>query len=142
MKKPKIVVILGPTATGKSSLGVMIAKKFKGEIVSADSRQVYRGLDIGTGKITEEEMRGVSHHLIDVIEPDENFSVVEFKKLAEEKIKKILDRGKLPIIVGGTGFYIQAIVDGLVLPEVPPNEALRKELENKSIKELAEILGE
>jgi tRNA dimethylallyltransferase len=140
MKKPKILVVLGPTATGKSGLGVQIAKKFDGEIISADSRQVYIGLDIGTGKITKKEMQGIPHHLLDVRLPNEEFDIVQFKKLAEEKIEEILDRGKLPIIVGGTGFYIQAIVDGLVLPEVPPNKKLREELQKKSLDELFEKL--
>jgi tRNA dimethylallyltransferase len=140
MEKPKILVILGPTATGKSALAVEIAKKFNSEIVSADSRQVYIGLDIGTGKITNKEMEGIPHHLIDIVKPDEDFSVQKFKKLAEVKIDEILSRKKLPIIVGGTGFYIQAIVDGLVLPEVPPNKKLREELESKSVEELNKIL--
>ena len=140
MSKPKILVILGPTATGKSSLAVKVARKFNGEIISADSRQVYKGLDIGTGKITEEEMGGIPHHLLDVVEPGTEFSVAEYKKLAEEKIEEILSKGNLPILVGGTGFYIQSIVDGLVLPEVPPNEKLRKELEEKPVDELFEIL--
>jgi tRNA dimethylallyltransferase len=132
----KILVILGPTATGKSKLAVEIAKKFNGEIISADSRQVYIGLDIGTGKITKKEMLGVPHHLIDIKKPNQKFSVSEYKELAEEKINDVLRRGKLPIIIGGTGFYIQAIVDGIELPQVPPNIKLRKILEKKSLDKL------
>lgn len=138
--KPKILVILGPTATGKSDLAVRLARKFRGEVVSADSRQVYKGLNIGTGKITKEEMQGVHHWLLDVAKPQDIFSVADFKQLAEEKIKTILKRSKLPMIVGGTGFYIQSIVDNIVLPQVPPNLTLREELEKKSINELVSIL--
>jgi len=140
--KPKILVIVGPTASGKSDLAVSLAKKFNGEIVSADSRQVYKGLDIGSGKITKEEMEGVSHHLLDVVDPKEIFSVSQFKKLADKAIEEILEKGKLPIIAGGTGFFIQSIVDGLTFPEVPPNEVLRKELESKTGTELRDILKE
>lgn len=135
-----ILVILGPTATGKSDLAVKLARKFNGEIISADSRQVYKGLDIGTGKITKKEMLDVPHHLLDVISPKKVFSVSEFQKLANKKIKEIISRNKLPIIVGGTGFYIQSIVDGIVLPEVKPNIKLRKELGTKNIDELVSIL--
>jgi len=140
MKKPKILVILGTTSSGKSSLAVKIAKAFNGEIVSADSRQVYIGLDIGTGKITKKEMDGIPHYLLDVLNPNEEFDVTQFKKLAEEKIEEILKRNKLPIVVGGTGFYIKAIVDGPILPQVPPNEKLRAELEEKTSDELLKIL--
>src|SRR3989344_5714325 len=136
----KILVILGPTATGKSNLAVKLAKKYKGEVVSADSRQVYTGLDIGTGKITKKEMRGVPHQMLDVVSPETIFSVVDWKKQAEKIIVDVLSRGKLPIICGGTGFYIQSIVDGIVLPEVGLNKTLRKRLEKKSTKELFEIL--
>lgn len=140
--KPKILVIVGPTASGKSDLAVSLAKKFNGEIVSADSRQVYKGLDIGSGKITKEEMEGIPHHLLDVADPKEVFSVGLFKELAENVIEEILEREKLPIITGGTGFFIQSIVDGLTFPEVPPNEVLRKELESKTSAELGDILKE
>lgn len=137
---PKVLVILGPTATGKSDIAVKIALKYRGEVISADSRQVYKGLDIGTGKITKEEMRGIHHWLLDVINPQKTFSVADYKKLAEEKIKTILKRSKLPIIVGGTGFYIQSIVDDLILPEVPADNILRNELSTKSLEELTAIL--
>jgi tRNA dimethylallyltransferase len=138
--KPKVLVILGPTATGKSDLAVKIALKHKGEVISADSRQVYKGLDIGTGKITKEEMQGIHHWLLDIVSPQKTFSVADYKKLAEEKIKTILKRSKLPIIVGGTGFYIQSIVDDLILPEVPADENLRKELSTKTLDELGILL--
>lgn len=140
MKKPKILVILGPTASGKSDLAVNLARKFNGEIISADSRQVYKGMNIGTGKITKKEMLGVPHHLLDIENPKKIFTVSKFKELAKEKIEEIFKKGKLPIICGGTGFYIQAIVDNISLPEVPPNYKLRKELEKKSTIELFETL--
>jgi len=139
-KKPKIVVIVGPTAIGKSSLAVELAKKFDGEIISADSRQVYKGLDIGTGKITKKEMRGVPHHMLDVANPKRKFSVVEYKKISEKILSYMIVRNKLPIVVGGTGFYIQALVDNITLPEVPPNPKLRKKLEKKNTEELFKIL--
>lgn len=140
MSKPKILVILGPTASGKSDLAVRLAQEFNGEVVSADSRQVYRGLEIGTGKITEEDMRGIPHHLLDVADPQDQYTVAEYKEDAENVINDIISRGKLPIIAGGTGFYIQAIVDGITPPEVPPNKELRKKLGDKSTKELLDIL--
>lgn len=142
MKKErlKIIVILGQTATGKSGVAVKIAKKFNGEIISADSRQVYKGLDIGSGKITKKEMKGAQHHLLDVANPKRKFSVAQYKKLTDKKIIEIYKKEKIPIMVGGTGFYIQAIVDNLILPEVKPNYALRKNLEKKSAKELFVML--
>lgn len=138
--KPKILVILGQTATGKSDLAVTLAKKYNGEIISADSRQVYKGLNIGSGKITKREMKGIPHYLLDVISPKKVFSVADFQKLAYQKIDEILKRGKLPIICGGTGFYIQSIVDGIVLPGIEANKKLRKELEKKDLVELQIIL--
>ena len=140
MQKPKVIVILGTTATGKSNLAVKIAKKTKGEIISADSKQVYKGLNIGTGKVTQNEMRGILHHLLDVVNPRRKFTVVQYKKLADEKIKEIISRGNVPIICGGTGFYIDAITKGIIFPEVPPNNKLRKILEKKSAEELLKIL--
>ncbi|OGI92687.1 tRNA (adenosine(37)-N6)-dimethylallyltransferase MiaA [Candidatus Nomurabacteria bacterium RIFCSPLOWO2_01_FULL_42_20] len=138
--KPKIIVILGQTATGKSNLAVKIAKQIGGEIISADSRQVYKGLDLGTGKITKKEMMGVPHHLLDVVNPRKSFSVAEYKKLAEEKIEEILKNGKIPIIAGGTGLYIKSIVDNISFPEVPPNETLRKKLKKLSAEKLFALL--
>jgi tRNA dimethylallyltransferase len=139
-QKPKIIVILGPTATGKSDLAVHLAKKFKGEVISADSRQVYRGLNIGTGKITADEMQGVPHHLLDITEPQERFTVVKFQELAREKISEIFSRGHIPIICGGTGFYIESLLTGSVLPEVKPDEELRNELAKKTPGELFNML--
>ena len=138
--KPKITIILGQTATGKSDLAIKIAKRFNGEVISADSRQVYKGLDIGSGKIMEKEMRGVPHHLINVANPKKVFSVAEYKKLAEKAVEKIIRDGKVPIICGGTGFYIDALINDIVLPKVPPNIKLRKVLEKKSTQELFKIL--
>lgn len=138
--KPKIIAIVGPNASGKSEIAVRLAKKFNGEVVSADSRQVYRGMDIGTGKITKKEMQGIPHHLLDVASPKRIFTVAQYKKLAEKAIEKILKKQKLPILCGGTGFYIQAVVDNLQIPEVKPDWKLRKKLEKKSTKELFEML--
>lgn len=152
MTKPKLIVVLGPTASGKSDLAVELAKKFypvkngsqfnrvNGEVISADSRQVYKGMDLGTGKITKKEMRGVPHHLLDVCNPKKVFTVAEYKKLAEKAIKDILKRNKLPIICGGTGFYIDAVVSGQSFPEVPPNKDLRQKLEAMSHEQLLKML--
>ena len=138
--KQKIIVVCGPTAVGKSTLAISLARKWNSEIISADSRQVYRGLNIGTGKVTRKEMAGVPHHMLDVANPKKRFTVAEFQKMASEKIGEIFSRGKVPIICGGTGFYISALVDGITFPEVPPNKKLRAELEKKSPEELLKIL--
>lgn len=135
-EKQKIVVVLGSTATGKSDVAVKLAKKFNGEIISADSRQVYRGMDIGTGKITKREMNKVAHHLLDVTSPKNVFTASDFKKLAEKKIIDITKRGKLPILVGGTGFYIDSVLGNVSLPEVIPNMKLRKVLEKLTTEKL------
>jgi tRNA dimethylallyltransferase len=134
--QPKLIVILGQTATGKSDFAVRLAKEVGGEIISADSRQVYTGMDIGTGKITKKEMQKIPHHLLDIASPKKVFSVSAYKKLAEKKIHEILRRGNIPIIVGGTGFYIDAVVDGIILPEVEPDKGLRKKLELLTTKAL------
>jgi len=148
----KIIVILGATASGKSDLAVKIAlwfsskkikKEFKiegAEIISADSRQVYRGMDIGTGKITKEEMKGIPHHLLDVASPKRNFTVAQFVDLAKKAISKIFKKKKIPIICGGTWFYIYALVDGYTFPRVKPDWKLRRKLEKKSKEELFEEL--
>lgn len=136
----KLIVILGPTASGKSDLAVKLAKKYNGEIISADSRQVYKGLDIGSGKITKSQMYGIPHYLLDVANPKRKFSVAQFQTLAFKKIKEIQKRGHVPFLVGGTGFYIQSVVDGLILPEVKPNWKLRKILEKKSTGQLFSML--
>jgi len=138
--KPKVIVIVGPTASGKTSLSIKLAKKMNGEIISADSRQVYRGLNLGTGKVTKKEMSGIKHYLLDVADPKKVFTVTDFVRLGEKAITDIHARGKMPIICGGTGFYIQALVDGLIIPEVPPNPNLRKILEKKKLVDLLEIL--
>jgi len=136
----KVLIILGQTASGKSALGVRLAKKFKGEVISADSRQVYKGLNVGTGKITKLEMKGILHHLLDVADAKKYFSVSEYKALAEEALQKILKKNKLPIVVGGTGFYIDALTGVVALPEVAPNKLLRKKLEKYSAEKLFTML--
>jgi len=142
---PKIIVVCGPTATGKSDYAVVLSKKMAkqgigSEIISADSRQVYKGLDIGSGKITVEEMQGVPHHLLDVASPKRTFNVAQYKKLADKTIAQIIKRNNVPIIVGGTGFYIDAVVFDQQLPEVKPDRALRKELAKLSLDELRQKL--
>jgi tRNA dimethylallyltransferase len=136
----KIIVILGPTASGKSDIAVNLAKKFSGEVISADSRQVYKGMNIGTGKITKKEMEGIYHYLLDVASPKTRFTVAQYRKLALKAIDAIFENGKIPILCGGTGFYIQSVIDGIVLPEVKPDWKLRKNLEKKSTAELFAIL--
>lgn len=149
MYRPKVIVILGPTATGKSDLAVSIAlrlrsgsstKKNDGEIISADSRQVYKDLNIGTGKITKKEMKGVPHHLINIANPKKKFAVTEYQKKAIYAIAEMVKNGKTPIICGGTGFYIDSITKGTIFPEVPPNIKLRKIFDKKSTEELFKIL--
>lgn len=124
-----LIIICGPTATGKTALALEIAERFSGEIISADSRQVYRGLDIGSAKATREELARIPHHLIDVADPTDVFSVADFKEQATAAITAIRNRGNLPIICGGTGMYITALIDNHTLPAVEPNPALRSELE-------------
>lgn len=140
MKNNKIIVVLGQTSTGKSDFAVEIARQINGEIISADSRQVYKGMDLGAGKITKKEMRGVPHYLLDIYSPSKIFSVNNFQDLANKKIKEIIKKGKVPVICGGTGFYIDSVVDGIIFPEVPPNKKLREELSKKSAPELLKIL--
>jgi tRNA dimethylallyltransferase len=148
VEKNKLIVILGPTATGKSDLAVDIAlwlKKTQGktaEIISADSRQIYKGLDIGAGKITRKEMRGVIHHGLDMVSPKRKkmFSVSEFQAYTYKMIDAIYSRGNIPILCGGTGFYISSVVDGVVFPEVPPNLELRKKLDTYSLEKLQKTL--
>lgn len=128
IKQAKLVVILGPTASGKSYLGIKLARKFNGEIISADSRQVYKKLDIGTGKVTKKEQRLVRHHLLDIASPKKIFTVSDFKNLGEKAIQNIITKNKVPFIVGGTGFYIDALVYDLNFPQVQPNKLLRLNL--------------
>ncbi|HIC94490.1 MAG TPA: tRNA (adenosine(37)-N6)-dimethylallyltransferase MiaA, partial [Anaerolineae bacterium] len=125
--KGPLIAIVGPTAVGKSELALRLAEEFGGEIVSADSRQIYRGLDIGTAKPTAEERQRVPHHLLDVVNPDEVLTLAQYQELAYAAIDDILARGKVPFLVGGTGLYIKAVVEGWSIPRVPPNERLRAE---------------
>ncbi|MDP1620104.1 MAG: tRNA (adenosine(37)-N6)-dimethylallyltransferase MiaA [Candidatus Moranbacteria bacterium] len=132
----KIIVILGPTSAGKSAVAVRLAQKFDGEIVSVDSRQVYRGMDVGTGKITSGEQAGIKHWMLDIVSPRTDFSAAQFKKRADKTILDILRRGKLPILCGGTGFWIKSVVDNVTYPEVKPDWVLRNNLSNESAEEL------
>lgn len=129
MNKPKVVAVVGTNASGKSALGIRLAKQFEGEIISADSRQVFRGLDLGSGKVTTEEMQGVPHYLIDVREPGEFFSMADFQKMSYEKIEEIRARKHLPMIVGGTGLYVDSVLDGYLFSDQEPDLAYRAELE-------------
>lgn len=138
--KQKLLVIVGPTASGKSDLAIHCAKKWNSEIISADSRQVYKGMSIGTGKVTKKEMQGIRHYLLDVAHPARQFTVVQYKKQAEAALQKIYKHGVAPILVGGTGFYIQAVLDDVLFPRVPPNKRLRKKLERLTATELFGML--
>lgn len=158
MLKNKVIVILGPTASGKSEVAIRLAKKLDGEVISADSRQVYRGMDIGTGKIARDfsgpkakiknqkskyfiyYSSGVPHYMIDIVGPKTDFNVAKFKKKAEKVIEDILKREKVPIICGGTGFWIKTIVDNVEFPKVKPNKELRNKLRNKSALQLFRML--
>lgn len=131
MDKPKVIVICGPTASGKTSLSIALAKQIEGEIISCDSMQIYKYMDIGSAKPTKEEMDGVPHYLVDYVFPDERYNVARYKKDAEAAIKKILDKGKTPIIVGGTGLYVNSLIYGIEYPEIELDEEYRKILENK-----------
>lgn len=145
VEKQPLLIIAGPTASGKSALGVELAKRLNGEIISADSMQVYRRMDIGTAKITAEEAEGVPHHLIDILEPDEEWNVMCFCERARAAIENIASRGKLPIVVGGTGFYLHALAYGALFEEEPDEEggpSLRKCLEQKTTDELYDKLTE
>lgn len=141
-KKAALVVILGPTASGKSALGIALAQHFNGEIVSADSRQVYRGMDIGTAKVTPAEQAVVPHHLLDVADPQNMYTVAQFQYDAIGAINDILARGRQPFLVGGSAHYIQAVVDNLDIPHVPPQPELRMELEARPLAELLAQLEE
>lgn len=129
MKKKPLVILTGPTAVGKSSLSISLAKRIKGEIISADSMQVYKGMDIGTAKITKDEMEGVPHYLIDLINPDQEFNVVKFQEKAKYYMNDIYNRGKTPIIVGGTGFYIQSILYDIDFTQAKQDNSYREQLE-------------
>ena len=128
MKQP-LIILTGPTAVGKTDLSVKLAKKINGSIISADSMQVYKKMDIGSAKIRPEEMQGVKHYLVDVLEPEEEFHIVKFQQMAKEAMEEIYEKGKIPILVGGTGFYIQAIVKDIDFSENTEAGSYRKELE-------------
>ena len=130
--KPKIVVIAGPTASGKTSLAIELAKKINGEIISSDSMQIYKDMDIGTAKVTKEEMQGIKHYLIDFVSPEDRYSVSNFKNDAERAIEEILSKGKVPIIAGGTGLYIDALVYSINYPDMEFDEEYRNELMKKA----------
>lgn len=132
MKKDKVAVVIGPTASGKTDLSIYLAKKLNGEVISGDSMQIYRGLSIGTAKATKEEMAGVPHHLIDIKNPDESFSAAEFQLLAREKIADINARGKLPIICGGTGLYIQSVLYDYEFGDDAADASVRKQIEEEA----------
>ena len=129
MSKPKVIVICGPTASGKTALSIELAKKINGEIVSADSMQIYKDMDIGTAKTTPEEMQGIKHYLQDFVEPDKRYSVADYKGDAEKAIEEILSKGKTPIVVGGTGLYVDSLIYGIEYQEIKFDEKYRKELE-------------
>ncbi|HRZ95120.1 MAG TPA: tRNA (adenosine(37)-N6)-dimethylallyltransferase MiaA [Candidatus Moranbacteria bacterium] len=158
-KNPRIIVILGPTSSGKSEIAIRLAKKFDGEIISADSRQIYRGMDVGTGKVPKSKIKnqksklqfknkkfnpywsnGVAHYLIDIVSPKTNYNAAKFKKDAYGALKFIINRGKIPIICGGTGFWIKSIVDNVAYPEVKPDWKLRNKLRNNSAEKLFKML--
>jgi tRNA dimethylallyltransferase len=129
-----LLVILGPTASGKTSLSIKLAKKFDGEVISADSRQLYRDMEIGTDAISQEKMDGVPHHMVGVLEPNEQFTVAEYKQKSIHIVNTILRKKKVPILVGGTGLYISAIVENYEIPQVPPNFELRNQLQKEAEK--------
>ncbi|MEG2651997.1 MAG: tRNA (adenosine(37)-N6)-dimethylallyltransferase MiaA, partial [Ruthenibacterium sp.] len=133
--KAELLVICGPTATGKTALSVALAQRLNGEIVCADSMQIYRGLSVGTAKVTPAEMQGVSHHLVDFLPPETRFSVAEYAELAKKCIAEITARGKLPIVVGGTGLYLQSIVKGIDFSQQETNFSLRNQLQERLSKE-------
>ncbi len=129
MSKPKVIVICGPTASGKTALSIELAKKIKGEIVSCDSMQIYKDMNIGTAKPTEQEKKGIKHYMIDIVSPDERFSVADYKREAKIAIREILEKGKVPIVVGGTGLYLDSLIYEIDYPNIEFNEQYRKQLE-------------
>lgn len=142
MNKRKLIVLTGPTAVGKTRLSVRLAKEVGGEIISADSMQVYRYMDIGSAKITREEMEGIPHYLVDILDPKENFNVFSFQKLAKEALERIYENGHIPILAGGTGFYIQSVLYDIDFEESETDSAYRKELEALALEKGAEKLYE
>ena len=143
MDKQKVIVICGPTASGKTALSIELAKKINGEIISSDSMQIYKAMDIGTAKPSKEEMQDIPHHLLDFVEPNQRYSVAEFKKDAEKAIEEILAKGKTPIVVGGTGLYVDSLIYGIEYQDIELDEKYRQELENRVEKEgLAKLYEE
>ena len=140
MQKPKVIVICGPTASGKTSLSIELAKRINGEIVSCDSMQIYKDMTIGTAKPTVEEMQGIKHYLIDFVAPNERYSVADYKKDAINAIKHIISEGKTPIIVGGTGLYLEALIYNIEYNEIKTDFAYRKELNKLEEREGLEYL--
>ncbi|MEA3407595.1 MAG: tRNA (adenosine(37)-N6)-dimethylallyltransferase MiaA [Chloroflexota bacterium] len=142
MDEIKLVVIVGPTSVGKTALSIDLAKRFDGEVISADSRQIYCYMDIGTAKATPEQRAAVPHHLIDVVDPDQKLTLAHYKRLASHAIHDIWERGGLPMLVGGTGLYVRALLEGWTIPEVPPNRELRRRLKERVERVGAEVLHE
>ena len=140
MNKPKVIVICGPTASGQTALSIELAKKINGEIISSDSMQIYKDMDIGTAKPSKGEMQGIKHYMLDLVEPDKRYSVADFKKDAEKAIEDILTKGKVPIVVGGTGLYVDSLIYGIEYQELQFDEKYRKELEERVFNEGLEIL--
>ena len=140
-EKQTLVALTGPTAVGKTALSLALAKALDGEIVSADSMQVYRHMDIGTAKITAAEMQGVPHHLIDILEPEENFDAMRFQKLAKQAIEEIQARGKVPILVGGTGFYLQTVLYEVPFSEESRDEAVHAALTERRARDCVALRG-
>ena len=140
--KPKVVVIVGPTASGKTAISIELAKKINGEIISSDSMQIYKDMNIGTAKVSKEEMQGIKHYMIDIVSPEERFSVAEFKQRAEEAIAEIIKKGKTPIIAGGTGLYINSLIYNIKYTDIKINEEYRNNLEERAKKEGLEKLYE
>ena len=140
VSKQKLIAIVGPTASGKTALSIYLAQKLKGEVISADSRQVYRGLDIGTGKVTKKEMAGIPHHLLDIVSPKKQFTVDDFVRLTTKCFDVMIHHNKLPIVVGGTGLYLDMLTGRMSYPAVPPNHALRAKLDTKTPAQLFAML--
>lgn len=140
MAKPKVIVICGPTASGKTALSIELAKKINGEIVSCDSMQIYKDMDIGTAKPTIEEMQGIKHYMLDFVSPDERYSVADYKKQAKQAIREIIEKGKVPIVVGGTGLYVDSLIYEIEYQNIEFDEKYRKQLEERSEKEGLEVL--
>ena len=132
MDKPKVIVICGPTASGKTALSIELAKKIDGEIISCDSMQIYKDMNIGTAKVTKSEMQGIKHYLVDFVSPDTRYSVADYKTDAEKAIENIISKGKIPIIVGGTGLYVDSLIYGIEYPEIKFDEEYRKKLEKEA----------